>query len=71
MEIFIAALKLCKQKCEYDPRISICLGIMGSVFANGLGDLSSIPGWVMPKTQKIVLHASLLNTQHHKAWSKG
>ena len=35
-------------------------------FANGLGDLRSIPGQVIPKTQKIVLDASLLNTQHYK-----
>ena len=36
------------------------------VFANGLGDLSSVPGWVILKTQKMVLDASLLNTQHYK-----
>ena len=32
------------------------------VFANGPGDLGSTPGWVIPKTQKMVLDASLLNT---------
>ena len=37
-----------------------------SVFANGPGDLGSIPGRVIPKTQKMVLDASLLNTQHYK-----
>ena len=31
---------------------------MGSVFANGLGDLGSILGQVIPKTQKMVLDAS-------------
>ena len=31
-------------------------------FANGPGDLGSIPGRVIPKTQKMVLEASLLNT---------
>ena len=36
------------------------------VFANGPGDLGSIPGRVLPKTQKMVLDASLLNTQHYK-----
>ena len=41
------------------------------VFTNGLGDLSSIPGRVIPKTQKIVLDASLLNTQHYKVRIKG
>ena len=33
---------------------------------NGPGGLSSIPGRVIPKTQKMVLDASLLNTQHYK-----
>ena len=32
------------------------------VFANGPGDRDSIPGRVMPKTQKVVLGASLFNT---------
>ena len=35
-------------------------------FANGPGDLDSIPGRVIPKTQKMVLDASLLNTHHYK-----
>ena len=39
---------------------------MVSVFANGLGDLGSITGRVIPKTQKMVLDATLLNTQHYK-----
>ena len=37
------------------------------VFDNGLG---SIPGRVIPKTQKIVLDAALLNTQHYKVHIK-
>ena len=37
------------------------------VFANGPGD----PGRVIPKTQKMVLDASLLNTQHYKVRIKG
>ena len=32
---------------------------------------SSIPGRVISKTQKIVLDASLLNTQHYKVHFKG
>ena len=36
------------------------------MFANGPGDLGSIPGRVIPKTQKMVLDASLFNTQHYK-----
>ena len=42
------------------------IGIMFRVFTNGLGDLSSILGRVIPKTQKRVLDASLLNSQHYK-----
>ena len=40
-------------------------------FANGPGDLGSIPGRVIPKTQKMVLDASLLSTQHYKVRIKG
>ena len=38
---------------------------------HGPGDMGSIPGRVIPKTQKIVLDASLLNTQHYKVRIKG
>ena len=36
------------------------------VFANGLGDLGSISGRVIPKTLKMILDASMLNTQQYK-----
>ena len=36
------------------------------MFANGLGDLGSIPGRVIQKTLKTVLDTSLLNTQQYK-----
>ena len=36
---------------------------MSRVFANGPEDLGSIPDRVIPKTLKIVLDTSLLNTQ--------
>ena len=49
----------------------IYIGLAVRVFANGPGDLVSIPGRVIPKTQKMVLDASLLNTQHYKVWIKG
>ena len=42
------------------------IGLAVRVFANGPRDLGSIPGRVIPKTQKMVLDASLLNTQHYK-----
>ena len=39
---------------------------MVRAFAKGPGDLGSIP-----KTQKMVLDAPLLNTQYYKVWIKG
>ena len=47
------------------------IGIMVRVFTNVPGDLGSISGRVIPKTQKMVLDASLLNTQHYKVRIKG
>ena len=44
---------------------------MGRVFANGSGDLGSIPGRVIPKTLKMVLDTFLLNTQQYKVRIKG
>ena len=44
---------------------------MVRMFANGTGDLGSIPGPVIPKTQKMALDASLLNTQQYKVGIKG
>ena len=35
---------------------------MSRAFANGPADLGSIPGQFIPKTQKMVLDASFLNT---------
>ena len=39
---------------------------MVRVFTNGPLDLGSIPGRVIPKTQKMVLDSALLNTQNYK-----
>ena len=39
---------------------------MSTAFANGPGDHDSIPGQVIPKTQKMILDLALLNTQHYK-----
>ena len=44
---------------------------MARVFANGLRDRGSIPGRVIPKTQKMVLDAALLETQHYNVQIKG
>ena len=47
------------------------IGLVGRVFTNGLGDLGSIPGCVIPKTLKMVLDSALLNTQQYKVHIKG
>ena len=39
---------------------------MVRVFVNGSGGSNFIPGQVIPKTQKMVLDAALLKTQHYK-----
>ena len=49
----------------------ILIGRVGRVFANGPGDLGSIPSRVIPKTLKMVLDTSLLNTQQYKVRIKG
>ena len=48
---------------------AICL--MSRVFTNGPRDRGSVPCRVMPKTQKLVLDAALLSTQHYKVKIKG
>ena len=53
-------------------RKKYCLiGLVDRVFANDPGDLGSNPGHVIPKTLKIVLDTSLLNTQQYKVRIKG
>ena len=44
---------------------------MSRVIASGPGDWGSIPVQVIPKTKKMVLEATLLNTQHYKVRIKG
>ena len=44
---------------------------MVRVFTNGSEDQGSIPIRIIPKTQKMVLDAALLNTQHYKGRIKG
>ena len=46
-------------------------GLVRRVFANGPGDLGSIPDRVILKTLKMVLDTSLLNTQQYKVRIKG
>ena len=47
------------------------LTIVGREFGNGPEDWGSIPGQVIPKTKKMVLDTSLLNTQNYKVRIKG
>ena len=51
--------------------MSFAIGLMSRVFTNGLGDWGSFPGQVIPKTQKMVLDAGLLNTHYYKVRIKG
>ena len=44
---------------------------MSRVFTGGPEDRGSIPGRVIQKTQKMILDAVLLNTQHYKVRIKG
>ena len=53
------------------PSYILDIGIIVRVFPNGPGDLGSILGQVIPKTQKMVLDATLLNTQYYKVRIKG
>ena len=44
---------------------------MVTVVVNGPGDQGSVPGLVVPKSQKILVNASLLPTQHYNVQIKG
>ena len=44
---------------------------MHRVFTNGPGHVGSTPGRVIPKTLKMVLDTTLLNTQQYKVHIKG
>ena len=55
----------------FGPVWAVCIfyeyiGLMSRVFVNVPGDRGSIPGRVIPKTQKMVLVPALLNTQYYK-----
>ena len=56
---------------KVSEQLEIDIFIMVRVFANGLGDLDSIRGRVIPMTQKMILDATLLDTQHYKVRIKG
>ena len=56
---------------ELCMNLSRLISLEGRVFAKDLEDLGSILGRVIPKTFKMVLDTSLLNTQQYKARIKG
>ena len=47
----------------YKVVMYMLIGLESRVFANGPGDVGSIPGRVIQKTFKMVLDTYLLNTQ--------
>ena len=53
-------------KSQYVTALYIYIDINFREFVNGPGDLGSIPGRVIPKTQKMVLNSSMLKTQPYK-----
>ena len=56
---------------EYMPLINQSIGLAVRVYTYGPDDQRSIPDRVIPKTQKMGLDASLLNSQHYKVRFKG
>ena len=63
LEFVVANLNL---NLAFIPLFIGSFGLVGRVFANGPGDLGSIPGRVIPKTLKMVLDTFLLKTQQYK-----
>ena len=57
--------------CYIAIKVKLATIVAVRVFANGPGDLGSIPGRVIPKTLKMELDTTLLNTQHYKVRFKG
>ena len=58
-------------KETYEYLSNRLIGLVGRVFADGPGDLGSIPGHVIPKTLKMALDTYLLDTQQCKVRIKG
>ena len=56
---------------EYGKCFDRLISLVDRVFVNGPWDMGSIPGRVIPKTLKMVLDTSLLNTQRYKVRIKG
>ena len=76
MHLFRFSVKRNKPKGKWvdTESIRICFittGLVSREFANGPGDMGSIPGRVIPKILKKVLDTSLLNTQQYKERIEG
>ena len=77
MKLFLGNIKIDNKQTEtslFIVNINITFinaELVGRVFANGPGDLGSIPDRVIPKTLKMVLDISLLNTQQYKVRIEG
>ena len=71
MSMYLSFFSFSLISTQWFSRKAPDIGLAVRVLANGPGDLGSIPGRVIPKTQKMVLDASLLNTQHYKVRIKG
>ena len=65
-QLKISSIMDAQSKCLDQPNY-----LIGRVFTNGSGGWGSIPGLVIPKTQKMVLDTPLLNSQHYKVQIKG
>ena len=63
--VYLVSFKTEQQNIRIISDVNRLIGLVGRVFANGPGDLGSIPGRVIPKTLKMVLDTSLLNTQQY------
>ena len=67
----VTKFELCKIPTFFLKLINRLIVPVGRVFTNGPGDKGSIQGRVIPKTFKMVLDTSLLNTQQYKVRIKG
>ena len=71
----------CNMPCSHDSYIGLScgylgffnqpIGLVGWMFANGLGGRGSNPDQIIPKTQKQVLDTILLNTRYYKVYING
>ena len=67
MDVLIKYIKKGKRKYIYFNGL---IDLVGRPFADGTGDLGSIPGRVILKMIKMVLDTSLLKTQQYKVRNK-